>query len=173
MGSYIGRVELAEGIFRLMNTGLFLHWAPLLLAAGGLLIAIIIVVRYKVPALTERVKAIELTAHIQEVTKQDLSEMVKKTELYESDGSYRYQHVGDCKMFQGIFCGKIDEVKTEIGIIKKHLHEMDKSREKAREDLVKTMTRVETMIQTDRTQELKKLANMIVSRSNGIQTTGD
>ncbi len=138
-------------------------WVPSFLAVSAFVIAIIVAIRYKIPAMNGRIDKVELTSHIQEVTAVDMANTVKKHEIYEN-GSPLYQHVTGCTKFQGTFCGKVEEVKIEIVGIKTQLQGISDDRVQAAKDLTKTMTRVETMIQQDRTKELSDLAAMIVKQ---------
>jgi len=140
-------------------------WVPMFLITGAFVIAIIVTVRYKIPALAGRVDKVEMIAHTQQVTAIDMANTVKKHEIYSADGSARYQHAGDCIRFQGTYCKKIDEVKVEVGGIKDQLKEMADARVQESKDLVITMERVKGMIRKDRTEELKMLAEMIVKQT--------
>jgi len=136
------------------------------LAAGAFVLAVAVTIKYKIPALAKRMSKVEKQSHKQEVTAVDIASTVKKHEIYSRDGTARYQHVDDCRRFQATYCKKIDEMKIEVGNINTQLKGMDKARIRAEKDLVATMTRVEGMIQKDRTQELQTLAEMIVKKTN-------
>lgn len=146
---------------------LFLHWVPSLAAGALLFLAVVFVVRFKLPWVISRVEKLEELSHEQEVTDTDLADVVKKKEIYDEDGQPHYQHVSGCKAVQSQFCSKIDGVKLDVAGVKEQLKEMDAAREEAKGDLIKVMTRVETMIEKDRTQELQSLADMIVNKFNG------
>lgn len=140
------------------------RWIPIILAAGVFLAAIFIAVRYKIPALAKRMDRVELVSHKQQVTVVDMADTVKKHELYNKNGTARYQHANDCSKIQGTYCKKIDEVKAEIGDIKTQLKDMAKTRMQEVKDLAQTMTRVQGMIEKDRADELQLLANMVISK---------
>ena len=158
------------------------HWLPSIIAAGGLVLAMVWVVRYKLPWMLERIEKLEKKSHTQEVTGVDLVDVVRKKELYGEDGVPLYQHRSNCADMQEIcqqyifvhqgrlkqrICAKVEEVKQDVAGIKTTLKDMDKAREDAKEKLVKVIQRVEDMVSLDRTQELKTLADMIVKKING------
>lgn len=141
-------------------------WVPLFLVIGAFTIAVIVTVKYKIPALAGRVAKVEMVAHVQEVKATDMVDTIKKKEMYDEDGSARYQHVSACKRFQEIYCKKTDEIKSEVTGIKESLNKMGTVIQEERITIATTMARVEGMIEKDRSEELKLLANMIVKKVN-------
>ena len=141
-------------------------WMPVLLVVGAFTVAVIVAVKYKIPALAGRVAKIEMVAHVQEVDAVTMADTVKKKEIYDEDGRARYQHVSDCKRLQEIYCKKTDEIKSEVTGIKESLNKMGTVIQEERITIATTMARVEGMIEKDRSEELKLLANMIVKKVN-------
>lgn len=143
------------------------HWMPLIVASAAFLIAGVVAIKYKLPAMAGRIDKIEIIAHAQEVTGREMANTVKKIELYGSNGEYKYQHVGDCRKFQAAYYKKIDEVKTDVRGLKLDIKEMINDRIKIDMNLAATMQRVEDMIETNRSNELKAFADLIVKKMNG------
>ncbi len=133
--------------------------------------------KYRLPNLEGRVKKLEKKSHVQEVTKIDLTGLVTYQDLYDPKTKLpRFQPVTECgKMhtqYEKTVCSKIDELKkfvidkvTDIGdeLSKTHdqLRVMDEKREGTREDVVKVMTRVETMLEDKKKTEIAEIAKAV------------
>ena len=136
-------------------------WGPIALGAAGFTVAVYVAIRYKMPSLLKRVTKIENIAHVQEVTKLDLADTVKKHEIYGKNGAPLYQHAADCKTIsmnlQQSVCKKVDEMKKGVADLAGSVSSMDKT-------IAVLSTRVESMMDKDRTKELESFANILIKK---------
>jgi hypothetical protein len=145
---------------------------PIIIASIFFVAAIFAVWKYKFPDFEKRLGKIEDKV-IGEVRKTDIANFVLKKEIYEKDGSTRYQHRSGCTELQHIcqktICAKVDEVKAQLG-------EMDRSREETRKDMttlfnnvhdqqiemVKVATQVHTLFANKQDQQIKSIVTALV-----------
>jgi MFS superfamily sulfate permease-like transporter len=167
------------------------YWA-VIVSCIGLITSIIIVWRYKIPNIEERLAKVESTAHRQEVTKLDLSKAVTKAELYQEDGTLIYQQTDGCRTMQEAcqktICLKMDEVKLlmdgKMESIEEKMREMDESRESTRNEIksimrefheqqvevVKVATQVRSLLATSQAQQTAIIVKEVVKelKLNGL-----
>lgn len=133
--------------------------------------------KYRLPSLEGRVKKLEKKSHIQEVTKEDLIHLIHYDDLYDKNtGQPKYQAIAGCsKMHEAVertVCAKFDEIKDfvvqKISSINKELSDthdqlklMDEKREDTREDLIRVMTQVTTMLQDKKKNEIAEIAKAV------------
>lgn len=115
------------------------HWGWLVTAFLGLIGAVAgayYFVKHVLPNIERRLNELEKTAHAQEVTKLDISKLVKRSEIYAPDGSAIYQHAGLCNSLQAdcqrAMCAKVDELKVSLN---NKLQSMDKARDETRGEI--------------------------------------
>ena len=158
-------------------------WAAVLKALPYVIMALVFIIawywdrKYRLPNLEGRVENLEKVSHEQEVTKIDLTGLVTYQDLYDPETKLpRYQPVTECgKMhtqYEKTVCSKIDELKkfvidkvSDIGddLNKTHnqLQLMDQKREDTRADVVEVMTRVETMLEDKKKNEIAEIAKAV------------
>jgi len=119
------------------------NWG-LVAAFFALVLLIIYLARYWVPSINQRLSGLE--AESQDTKEVLRMTLVTKAELYDDDGTPRYQNFVGCEKTQNIcqktICLKMEEVKTHVDDrlrgVERKLGEMDQSRQDTRGE-IKTM----------------------------------
>lgn len=164
---------MSEPFSHIIADWAFKNW-PVVGGAGLFILVTLYLVRFWIPTINKRLKDLESKSHNQEVRAVDLAGLVKKSELYENDGSSIYQHRAACAEAQAacqkVICLKVDGLKQK-------LQEMDASRDETRSELKEIMEalhsnqlqvvavteRVEQLFTTEKGILKKEIAEAVVS----------
>jgi len=154
------------------------YW-PILLATISFVVAILVVLKGKIPLLERRVDDA-----FNKLQKLDNKELVGRKHLFDSNNQVKFQTIPMClsvrdechgqqKIFQENFCRKLDTITLELkGIV----NDADMKREETRHEitamnkqLIELMTQMKTILARDRREETAEMVQMVV-RQVLIQT---
>lgn len=161
------------------------HWGWLATAFLGLIGAVVgayLLIKKVLPDIQGRLDKLEKVSHEQEVTRLDMSKLVKRSELYAPDGSPIYQHTGLCASQQAdcqrAMCNKVDEINVSINA---KLQDMDKARDETRGEikaifvdihnfqlkLVELGTKLENIMSKERATQIAAITKAVLKEVNG------
>lgn len=147
------------------------YW-PLILAAIGLLVSILVVLKGKIPLMEKR-----MDDAFTKLKRLEGGNFLGKEHLFDSDNQIKFQSVPACgnireecqmhqKVFQDNFCRKLDTITLELkGIV----NDADLKREETRHEitsmnkhLIELMTQMKTILARDRREETAEMVQLVV-----------
>lgn len=121
--------------------------ASLVALFGSLVVAWMIAVRYRIPQLESRVKALE------EINSGENGKLVRKSEIYKPDGRPIYMHREDCDRERDE-CGgsrskEAEQMQAAVRVVIARLDAMEDKRAKAREQMIAFMSAVKEKLKLE------------------------